>query len=269
MSVSGAYGILRHQISFYFLAMTLARWNGLTELKFGGERKAPDVRRLFDISEVLYDKEWLKTAENVDLYYMYRDLYLSRSDRSLLLDHNLRYDITIIPPGMLGSEYVKTAGHYHPQIPGTSVTFPEIYEVLEGEAMYLLQKEDASVVVCVYAREGAKVIIPPGFGHITINRSNKRLKMANFVARSFSSIYEPMKTMGGGAYFFTRDGFVRNPRYRSAADLRRIEAPDDRRLRSLGMSRSREMYPLLRTPECLEFLTRPEDHPEAFEGILD
>jgi len=29
------------------------------------------------------------------------------------------------------------------------------------------------------------------------------------------------------------------------------------------------MYPLIRTPERLEFLTRPEDHPEAFSGIID
>lgn len=241
----------------------------MIELEFGGERRSPDVRRLFDMSEVLYDREWLATAENVDLYYMYRDLSLSRSDRSLLLDHDLRYDITIIPPGMMGSEYVKTAGHYHPAVPGTLTTFPEIYEVLEGEAIYLLQKEDASDVVCVYASAGAKVLIPPGFGHITINRSNKRLKMANFVARSFSSIYEPVRAMGGGAYFFTTEGFMRNSRYSRASDLRRIEAPDDRRLRHFGMSRSREMYPLLRTPERLEFLTRPQDHPEAFEGVLD
>ena len=41
---------------------------------------------------------------------------------------------------MLGLEYTKTVGHYHPQIPGTDISYPEIYQVLEGSATYLLQK---------------------------------------------------------------------------------------------------------------------------------
>jgi glucose-6-phosphate isomerase len=238
------------------------------ELEFGGRRKEPDIRRLYDMPDVVYDKSWLAGAENIDLYYMYRDLYLSRSDRDRLLEQGLRYDITIIPPRMLGSEYVKTAGHYHPLVPGGSVTYPEIYEVLEGEALYLLQKQDLSDVVAVNASSGDKVLIPPDYGHVTINRSNKTLKMANFVARDFSSIYEPYREKGGGAYFFTKDGWVKNDRYRDAAELRRIDAPDSAKLRSLGMSRSKEMYPLLRGKGSLDYLVHPDKHPEIFEGFI-
>ena len=32
-------------------------------------------------------------------------------------DAGLRYDITVIYPGLIGSEYVKTLGHYHPKVP--------------------------------------------------------------------------------------------------------------------------------------------------------
>ncbi len=84
-------------------------------LEFGGRRVEPDVRRLSDMREVVCDIDWLKTAPDMDLYYMYRDLAMSRQDRSLLLDNGLRYDITVIPPNRLGGEYVKTAGHYHPE----------------------------------------------------------------------------------------------------------------------------------------------------------
>jgi glucose-6-phosphate isomerase len=241
---------------------------GIMELEFGGRRREPDIRRLYDMSDVVYDKSWLAGAENVDLYYMYRDLYLSRSDRDRLLEQGLRYDITIIPPRMLGSEYVKTAGHYHPLVPGGSMTYPEIYEVLEGEALYLLQKQDLSDVVAVNASVGDKVLIPPDYGHVTINRSNKILKMANFVARDFSSIYEPYREKGGGAYFFTKGGWVKNDRYREAAELRRIDAPESAKLRSLGMSRSKEMYPLLREKGRLDYLVHPDKHPEIFEGFI-
>ncbi len=238
------------------------------ELVFAGKAVEPDVRRLYDIAEVIYDKRWLAGAKNIDLYYMYRDLYLSRSDQDKLREQGLRYDITVIPPQMLGVEFIKTAGHYHPAVPGGKVTYPEIYEVLEGEALYLLQKQDLSDVVAVTASAGNKVLIPPGYGHITINRSNNTLKMANFVARDFSSLYEPYKEMGGGAYFFTRDGWVKNDKTLKAANLRRIDAPDSAMLRRLGMSKSREMYPLLREKGSLDYLVHPEAHPEVFEGFI-
>ncbi|NPV62771.1 MAG: glucose-6-phosphate isomerase [Methanotrichaceae archaeon] len=238
------------------------------ELEFAGKRMTPDIRRLEDMTDVIYDRDWLKKAEDFDLYYMFRDLSLSRSDGEMLKDQGLRYDITVIPPGMLGCEYMKTAGHYHPLAPGSSVTYPEIYEVLEGEALYLLQKRDLSDVVAVYANAGDKVIVPPDYGHVTINRSNKTLKMANFVARNFSSIYEPYREMGGAAYFFTTDGWIKNPRCEMVAKLRRIEAPDAEMLKHLGMSKGREMYPLLREAGRLEYLTAPDQHMEVFESLI-
>ncbi len=238
------------------------------ELEFGGRRREPDIRRLYDMSDVIYDKNWLKSAENIDLYYMYRELFLSRSDQEKLSEQGLRYDITIIPPRMLGVEYVKTAGHYHPVVPGSDVTYPEIYEVLEGEALYLLQKQNLSDVVAVSAFAGDKVLIPPDYGHITINRSNNTLKMANFVARDFSSLYEPYRKLGGGAYFFTRDGWLKNERSPEAAELRRIDAPDSTKLRRLGMAKSREMYPLLREKGRLDYLVHPDKYPEIFEGFI-
>jgi len=238
------------------------------QLEFGGKRQDPDIRRLFDMKEVIFDRDWLANAENFDLYYMYRDLYLSRADKDKLLSQGLRYDITIIPPGMLGSEYMKTAGHFHPLVPEGSVTYPELYEVLEGEALYLLQNQEESDVVAVHAFEGDKVLIPPGYGHVTINRSNKTLKMSNFVCRNFSSLYEPYREKAGAAYFFTKDGWIKNNRCENAGALRRIDAPDSSSLKRLGLSKGKEMYPMMREIGLLDYLIRPEDHLEIFAGII-
>jgi glucose-6-phosphate isomerase len=238
------------------------------ELEFGGKRREPDIRRLSDMQEVIFDQSWLKDAKDFELYYMYRDLFLSRGDGEKLREQNLRYDITIIPPGMLGREYMKTAGHYHPLVPGGSVTYPELYEVLEGEAVYLLQSQDLSDVVAINASAGDKVLVPPNYGHITINGSNKKLKMANFVAGDFSSLYGPFKEKAGGAYFFTKDGWIKNERCPEAGELRRAEAPDSRSLARLGLTKGREMYPLLKEKGRLEFLTRPDAHLELFEGMI-
>lgn len=238
------------------------------QLEFGCKRQDPEVRRLFDMKEVIFDKDWLARAEDFDLYYMYRDLYLSRADKDRLLMQGLRYDITIIPPGMLGCEYIKTAGHYHPNVPDGRVTYPELYEVLEGEALYLLQNLDHSDVVVVYATAGDKVLVPPGYGHVTINRSNKTLKMSNFVGRNFSSLYEPYRDRAGAAYFFTKDGWIKNKIYEHAGTLRRIDAPDSSRLKKLGLTKEKEMYPLMRETGLLDYLVRPEEHLETFEGFV-
>ena len=241
----------------------------MTVLEFGGRRRDPDVRWLYDMRDVLYDQKWAASAENVELYYMYRDLYLSNADRDRLIDLGIRYDITIIPPRMLGCEYVKTVGHFHPDVPGESVSYPELYEVLEGEAHYLLQKRDLSDVAIFVASPGDKVLIPPNYGHITINASNKRLKMANFVARDFSSLYGSIGKMAGGAYYYTKDGFIKNERYSNAPPLRITKAPGNDLLKRLGLSKSREMYPNLRIEGSFAYLTSPEEHLEVFEGMIE
>jgi glucose-6-phosphate isomerase, archaeal len=240
----------------------------IMELEFGGKKREPDIRWLYDLRDVIYDQNWLATAKNTELYYMYRDLFLSKADGERLREQGVRYDITIIPPGMLGSEYVKTIGHYHPLVPGEGVTFPEIYEILEGEALYLLQKLDLSDVVAVNASAGDKVLVPPGYGHITINRSNKILKMANFVARDFSSLYGPIKDKAGGAYYFISAGWIKNERCPESAELRSAEALDSAKLRSLGLIKGKEMYPLLKEKGRLDYLVKPQEHLDLFDGLL-
>ena len=240
----------------------------MMELEFGGKKREPDIRWLYDLRDVICDQNWLAKAKNTELYYMYRDLFLSRADGEKLREQGVRYDITIIPPGMLGCEYVKTIGHYHPLVPGEGVTFPEIYEILEGEALYLLQKLDLSDVVAVNASAGDKVLVPPGYGHVTINRSNKILKMANFVARDFSSLYGPIKERAGGAYYFTSSGWIKNKRCPESAELRRAEALGSAKLRSLGLIKGKEMYPLLKEKGRLDYLVKPQEHLDLFEDLI-
>lgn len=239
-------------------------------LTFGDRVVQPDVRRLSDMRELLFDRSFADHADDMDLYFMYRDLYLSRRDHEILKEADLRYDITIIPPLLLGCEYVKTAGHYHPPAGKEGVTYPEVYEVLEGEAHYLLQRlEGSSItdVVIVEAAERDKVLIPPGYGHITINPSNKRLKMANLVSRSFSSIYEPIVRKRGGAYFETIDGFVKNKLYGELPPIRFIKPRD---MPEFGLIKAKEIYGLIRKDiECLEFLTNPAAFIDKFEKILE
>ena len=231
-------------------------------------KTVPGIRMLFDMKNVIYDRDWLSSAKNIELYYMYREMSLGKKDELLIREHGLRYDITVIPPRMLGCEFVKTAGHYHPLVPGTQITFPEIYEVLGGEAHYILQKpagEGIEDVILIKAGTGDKIIIPPGYGHLTINASNKTLKMANWVARDFESIYKPIEEKCGGAYFILDKGIVKNTRYEHVPEIKFL-GPSN--IKEIGLQKSKEMYGLVRDLKKLEFLTKPQDHEWIFEKIL-
>jgi glucose-6-phosphate isomerase len=214
--------------------------------------------------EVILDKEWAKENENLELYYMYRDLWME-GDRKRILENDLRYDITVIPPRMLGQEFVKTKGHYHPECsPGLS--YPEIYEILEGKAHFLLQKRTEKGIVDVILVEavaGEKTIICPNYGHITINPGNETLKMANWVNRSFTSLYEEIEKFGGGAYFELAGGeFVRNPNYGEVPELRRVKPTV---IPELGIEKGRDLYGLVKEPQNLRFLISPQDYAWVFE----
>ncbi|MCL7414841.1 MAG: glucose-6-phosphate isomerase [ANME-2 cluster archaeon] len=236
-------------------------------LTYGGRMYEPTIRMLSDIAHVLLDAKILEEGDR-ELYYMYRDLALSRSDRDTIVEHELRYDITVIPPAMIGREYVKTLGHYHPAAPGTHHSYPEVYEVLSGECHYLLQKHEGEViidVVMIHASVGDKVIIPPDYGHVTINASNKELKMANWVSRDFTSVYDTYVELCGAAYYLTMDGFIPNPNYKNVPEIREVEPGN---FSEVGLVRGKEMYALVRDIENLDFLNRPQEFGWLFENVL-
>jgi glucose-6-phosphate isomerase, archaeal len=108
------------------------------------------------------------------------------------------------------------------------------------------------------------VIIPPGYGHFTINASNKILKMANWVARDFEAIYSPIKEKGGGAYFILKDSMVKNSSYHGIPDIR-LSKPTN--IKEIGFVKNKEMYGLVRDIEKLKFLTQPHEFDWLFENL--
>ena len=241
------------------------------ELEFGELARVADIRMLHDMDEVIYDRTWLGTASDFELYYMYRDMYKTSAEADIIKEHNLRYDITVIPPDMLGCEYIKTAGHYHPIVPGTDLSYTEVYQVLEGEATYFLQKTDngkVTDVIVIKAEAGDNVIVPPDYGHITINATDKVLKMANWVNRDFSSIYEPIKELAGGAYYLLESGWIRNPKYVDST-VPQIRYLQPTNYPEFGFTKGEDMYGLVNDIEKLKFLTSPQDFQPLFDKILE
>jgi len=168
-----------------------------------------EIRFLNDMKEVLYDQQWAKTAPNLELYYMYRGV--KKKD-------GLRYDVTVIPPRLLGQEFVKTKGHSH------TGAHNEIYIVLKGQGLYLLQKSAGDKIDDVYAvkaKKGEIVVVPSYYSHITINPSKKEtLKEANWVYETCQNVYDSFVKKQGAGYYFTAKGWIKNKRYGTVPKLR-------------------------------------------------
>lgn len=228
-----------------------------------GELPEPAIRTVEDMRPVLAEPSCTSSGP---LYFMYRDLAKSDADWKWLHQHHLRYDITVIPPCTLCGELVKTKGHYHPENPA-GIGYPEIYEVMEGEAHYLLQSRFLDDVVLISAGAGDLVIIPPGYGHVTLNPlPDTTLVMANIVSTAFESEYEVYEQYQGGAYYEMSEGdLVKNPRY-----------PRVPPVRSLGATCTGKLHPLCKGPlysfignwEMITFLNFPEKYLTVFSVLL-
>lgn len=235
-----------------------------TELRFGAdvEPVEPAVYLAGEMREMFYAPAVVDSKQQ--LYFIYRDICLKK-DQELIKRHGLRYDLTIIPPALIGPEYVKTAGHYNPAPSGTEETYPEVYEVVQGQAHFLMQYLDPEMgsveeVVLFEAAAGDKVIVPPNRGVVIINPANETLITANWVADDFSSSQEAFAKLGGAIYYEVRvqgiSTFIANPHYDYVPQLQRRLA---RQYRDLNLVKGVTLYEaFVNSPDVFRYLTDPK-----------
>lgn len=227
------------------------------------------VRTYAEAKDVYLEKE----AEDQDLYWMYR-YFEAEADADSFEQAKLEYDITAIKAGKIGPEFIKTAGHYHGYVPGTSITYPEVYEVIEGEVEYLLQtKPDAESnvnVVIVGAKAGDKVIVPPNYGHISINVGNSMAVSSNlqYLDLPATADYETFKVNNGGALYRSEPGWDNNGNY-NIKSLRKV-TPKEKS--EWGVEKSTPLYTsFLADPTKFDFLVNPQnyDFSDVWQDVED
>jgi len=224
----------------------------------------PAVRTMDQMREVTIDTS-LKEPE--ELYYMYRDV-CRLGDEEKIKNSDLRFDITIIRPDRLGRELMKTAGHYH------QGSFPELYEVVYGRAICLLQHPDEKDykkikdVFAVHAKLGQKIVCLPNHGHILINPGPQPLITSNWVSAKFQSQYDKYKQSCGACYYaFDNKGDVRWEKNKFFSQVEDIyfKFPSDE-IRQFGLSSNRPMYSLVDNPEKIDFLNNPTKY--KYESVF-
>jgi glucose-6-phosphate isomerase len=209
------------------------------------------------------------------LYWMYRDVHQPRHAH-LRRQYGLRYDISVFRGCLMGSELFKTRGHYHPYLHWRyPISYPEVYEVLYGEAFYLLQKVDdiyrdpfyvrVEDVILVHARPGQKVVVPPNYGHVSINaKPQQPLVMSNWVCDYFASYFDSVRQAHGFAYYcLAGEGgqprWVANPTYRQPLPPIRRASPCE--APAIGLGADTPIYcSAVEAPEKFAWLCYPQQY---------
>ena len=260
------------------MAVDLQKRSGLPIL-FNEKKLALEFRGDFpeiEKSERSLDelKPYLKNSETKQkrtdpVYYVWRFVHL-KNDNQKIKSANLRYDLTLIPPGTIDGEFIKTAGHCH-------LFYPEIYEVFYGRAYFLIQSfvnyKDFKNIKSVYlieAEPGEKIIIPPGFGHNIINVFKEPLLTANLVSEKSGHDYTLYKNNHGACYYFLDNGnlidIVKNPNYDSVPEIKKFNVKFGGWQKKFDLE-NKPLYSLLNDVEKLKFLNHPVDNFIGFGNL--
>ncbi|MCA9858176.1 MAG: hypothetical protein KC438_00570 [Thermomicrobiales bacterium] len=187
------------------LPLHLDTETGLLTDRSGGLRlDEPGRRRFGELRAVVASPDAVDPIADEVAYLTYRDV--RQATEAGLAANGLRYDVTVTLPGMVGGEYVKTAGHYH-GLDANGVSWPEIYDVLFGEAVFVLQQAEGDPAgdpavrrgIVLVASAGDRLVIPPNFGHVTVNIGDTPLVVADLVARASENHYQGYAQRRGGA----------------------------------------------------------------------
>lgn len=228
-----------------------------------GEPMSPmveSVRQIDSLSAVWMDPS---VSGPDDIYRVYWGAYRA-DDQAIFAAHDLDHAYVVLFPGRHGQEYNKTQGHYHPPLPGTAASTPELYKVLHGRGYFALQRSlppftEVDDVVLVEAVAGDVFHVAPNYGHLTINLGDEPLVFEAFLSTNLTPVTDPYRARRGGTHYVVHGPnhspeVAPNERYGALPPLRRCSSAD--------MERWETRWGHL----CY---TQVVQHPEEFHYLVD
>ena len=210
----------------------------------------------------------------IDPLYFGARYFEKTKDEQLFLDNDFMADLTVLNPGKVGKEFVKTVGHYHTYVEGTKIAYPEAYQAVSGGIEYLLQsepdKDNKVSALWVIAEPGDIVVMPPNYGHVSMNVGSEPAVEVDLQKRdnpNFSD-YSVFKNNVGGALYRTGEGLTKNPNYKieSLRIVKPLAKPE------WGIVMGKPLYTsFVENPEKFKWLLEPQKYEfnldELFEDV--
>jgi len=139
---------------------------------------------------------------------------------------NVRINEYVIPPNLLGIEYIKTKAVLSP-------TYSKIIEIHHGGGAIMLQKiikGTVTDVIYTSVKKNQKIVIPAGYSMILINNRQNAPLIAAEIMSTESKNYTVLDDVQGMSYYIIRKNAkqetVLNPMYRTAAKMRKVKWDD-------------------------------------------
>ncbi|MBD3362920.1 hypothetical protein GF362_04330 [Candidatus Dojkabacteria bacterium] len=181
-------------------------------------------------------------------------------DEKVEEDKDLKYDILVLPSGLLGIEFIKSHVFYTPNVKeDEQLKFATIVEGINGITTIIMQKNAFGIGSCRKPRvkEGVmmeikpreKVAIPSGYYYTFINTRDK-CAVVSRVYKSYDLLdYKELKTKGL-AYFCIRKNakqeLVYNPMFDHIPSIKKT-TPEENHLPTLGFNLEESLYNLVKS----------------------
>ncbi|MDR2976402.1 MAG: glucose-6-phosphate isomerase [Streptococcaceae bacterium] len=218
--------------------------------------------------------------KNEHIYDVYRGIEFPKDSKQLRND-NFQYDITVVKTGTVGKERKKTSGHYHSWNEMHTSTYPEVYEVISGTALYILQRADnfedkdyenlaVEDVIVVRVHEGQTLIVPPNYAHCSVNGGDKDLVFSNLAITLCKVDYAPVKYYHGLAVYVEEDQgklvYKTNEHYK---ELPKIKFAEVRENPELGITFNEAIYQsYVENPAAFDFLKNVDNYTADIMNML-
>ncbi|WP_052074147.1 glucose-6-phosphate isomerase family protein, partial [Tetragenococcus muriaticus] len=194
---------------------------------------------------LLYEPQYERSE--IHYYDFYLDMGFNQY-KKIFKDNDVRYDLIYMEGGTPSQEYIKTSGHFHKKIEGQDISYPEIYQVIQGKAVFILQKvddwekEDEPLVVedciLVEVNAGETVIIPPNYGHCAVNVTDEPMIFIDLISIHSDNDYASIKqSRGMCCYILKFDDSYRvekNENYIFNTEIRKMNPKESSKLGTLN-----------------------------------
>ena len=223
------------------------------------------------------DEKDLDLSEKV--YDVYRGIRYPE-DKVYLDKNDFRYDITVVMDGLVNGECKKTSGHFHGFNPQRTNTYPEVYEVIHGRALYVLQKAEhfehdfdniiLNDVILAVVEAGQSIIIPPNYGHCSINIGQGPMVFSNLAYIPCPVHYDAVQYFHGMSYYVSKkDGKVEiklNEGYPHVPEAKFARVKENERL---GIKFGLPVYKSYKqNPDAFDFLGNPDSYVDEILSML-
>ncbi len=171
-----------------------------------------------------------KTLKYPELVYSETEEIYFQDDAEIFASNPVKYEVIVLPPGLLGIEFIKSHIYYTQEEKGK---YSCIVECLSGILTVIIQKNkqkdefdfETSIKegILITLRKGEKIAIPTGYYYTFINSRNRPVIFSRVFHHKGIIDYSSLKREQGLGYFAIRKNaraeIVYNPRYRNIPAL--------------------------------------------------